>query len=107
MRCSPRSTTWLASASLVVGACGGTAEAQGLGRQPVDEPSARAAIVAAVRDRIGGGAEVRIEGLVLRAGRDGQGRLVATPEAGVKLGRPGPLLAGLSRPERSVDDPVG
>lgn len=53
----------------------------------VGEAGVRAAIVGAVRARLGGAAEVRLEGLVIKASH-GEGRLIATPEPGARLGRP-------------------
>jgi flagella basal body P-ring formation protein FlgA len=52
-----------------------------------DEAGVRAAIVEAVRARVGDAAEVRIEDVVIKAPH-GEGRLVAKPEPGARLGRP-------------------
>jgi flagella basal body P-ring formation protein FlgA len=57
------------------------------GTGPADEAGVRAAIVEAVRARVGGAAEVRLEDVVIKAPR-GEGRLVAKPEPGARLGRP-------------------
>lgn len=91
MRCSRRSTTWLASAAVLLSACAGGLEAapQAGGKSEVDEGEVRAAIVEAVRARVGSGAEVRIEDLTIRARGERAGTLVATPEPGMRLGRPG------------------
>ena len=54
---------------------------------PADAAGARAAIVEAVRARVGAAAEVRVEDLAIKVPR-GEGRLVATPEPGARLERP-------------------
>jgi len=88
MRCSRRSTTWLGSA-LVVLATWATLSARASSPQaaPDDDAQVRAAIADAVRARIGVGADVRVEDVVVKVTRRQDGRLVATPEPGARLGR--------------------
>ncbi|HSK09652.1 MAG TPA: flagellar basal body P-ring formation chaperone FlgA [Vicinamibacterales bacterium] len=56
-----------------------------------DQARVHAAIVEAVRARVGGSAEVRVEDIVVKSSRDAGGRegpLSATPEPGARAGRP-------------------
>jgi flagella basal body P-ring formation protein FlgA len=88
MRCFLKSTTWAGSAAVVLAVCGIVSRAAPAAQSgPADETRAREAIVEAVRARIGGTAEVRVEHLVVKAPH-GEGPLVATPEPGARLGRP-------------------
>jgi len=88
MKCSRRSTTWLASAVLVLAVWArpfpAAAQASAGGEDEV-----RAAIVQAVAKRVGEEAGVRVEDLLVKLGPAGEGELTATPEPGIRLGRPG------------------
>jgi flagella basal body P-ring formation protein FlgA len=88
MRCSLKSTPWAGSAAVVLAVCGIASSAVASAQSgPADEVRAREAIVQAVRARVGGTAEVRVEDLAIKAPH-GEGPLVATPEPGARLGRP-------------------
>jgi flagella basal body P-ring formation protein FlgA len=68
---------------------------------PADAAGVRAAIVEAVRARVGATADVRVEDLLAKVPR-GEGRLVATPEPGARLERP--IRFSLSRTRADAPD---
>ncbi len=88
MKCSSKSTTWASSAAALLAVWGiGQTPSPAPRAGQADEAGVRAAIVEAVRARVGGAAEVRLEDVVIKAPR-AEGRLVAKPEPGARLGRP-------------------
>ena len=91
MRCSRRSTTWSASVILCLAWC---ASVVALGQTAGSDVSqarrsqVEQAIVEAVRSRMGTGADVRIETLLVTGADRGDGRLIAMPEPAARTGRP-------------------
>jgi flagella basal body P-ring formation protein FlgA len=89
MKCSRRSTTWRGSAAILPALWVAGLLAAPLPQADVpDAADVREAIVEAVRARVGSGAEVSVEEIVLKSSRAREGRLLATPEPGARLGRP-------------------
>ena len=91
MTCSRRSTTWLASVLLAATWAAGVAALGHAGDTGADEARrtlVEQAIVETVQARMGPGADVRVEDLLVTGTDRGRGRLVAAPEPAARLGRP-------------------